>query len=181
MFYYNYQNKIKRLNKQLSSKKKDSKNRQKAKNNLSKAHRDLTFKRENHHWQLAHDLCREYDFIALEDLNIKGMMKLWGKKVSDLSFSSFVLKLEYVSRKYGNVIHKIDRWYASSKTCTCGVVNKELKLSDRVWTCKACGVTHNRDELASQNILRQGIVEYKSKCKTDLSATYDDGKESYSL
>ena len=109
------------------------------------------------------------------------MKKLWGKKVSDLSFSSFVLKLEYVSSKYGTVTHKIDRWFASSKTCTCGVVNKELKLSDREWVCSSCGEIHSRDLLASQNILRQGIVEYKSKCKTDLSATYDDGKESHSL
>lgn len=182
LFYYNYQNKIKRLNKQLSSKKKGSKNRQKAKNNLSKVHRDLTFKRENHHWQLAHDLCRKYDFIATEDLNIEAMKRLWGKKVSDLSFSSFVLKLEYVSSKHGTVIHKIDRWYASSKTCgDCGTKNTKLKLSDREWVCESCGSVHNRDENASQNILRQGIVEYNSKCKTDLSATYDDGKESHTL
>ena len=77
--------------------------------------------------RMAEDLT-EY----LEDLNIKGMMKLWGKKVSDLSFSSFVLKLEYVSIKYGTVIHKIDRWYASSNTCgDCGTKNTKLKLSDR--------------------------------------------------
>ena len=110
------------------------------------------------------------------------MRKLWGKKVSDLSFSSFVLKLEYVSNKYGTIIHKIDRWYASSKTCgDCGTKNTKLKLSDREWVCESCGSVHNRDNNASQNILRQGIVEYKSKCKADLSAIYDDGKESHSL
>ena len=182
LFYYNYQNKIKRLSKQLSKKKEGSKNRQKAKNNLSKVYRDLTFKREDHHWKLAHELCKKYDFIAIEDLNIESMKKLWGTKVSDLSFSSFVDKLEHISKKYGTVIHKIDRGYPSSKTCgACGTKNTKLKLSDREWVCESCGSVHNRDENASQNILRQGIVEYKSKCKTDLSATYDDGKESHTL
>ena len=182
LFYYNYQNKIKRLSKQLSKKKEGSKNRQKAKNNLSKVYRDLTFKREDHHWKLAHELCKKYDFIAIEDLNIESMKKLWGTKVSDLSFSSFVDKLEHISKKYGTVIHKIDRGYPSSKTCgACGTKNTKLKLSDREWVCESCGSVHNRDENASQNILRQGIVEYKSKCKTDSSATYDDGKESHTL
>ena len=157
LFYYNHQNKIKRLNKQLSSKNKGSKNRQKAKNNLSKIHRDLTFKRENHHWQLAHDLCRKYDFIAIEDLNVEGMKKLWGKKVSDLSFSSFVLKLEYVSIKYNTIIQKIDRWYASSKTCGyCGTKNTKLKLSDREWVCESCGYVHDRDFNAACRIEEEG-------------------------
>ncbi len=157
LFYYNHQNKIKRLNKQLSRKNKGSKNRQKAKNNLAKVHRDLTFKREHHHWQLAHDLCRKYDFIAIEDLNIEGMKKLWGKKVSDLSFSSFVLKLEYVSIKYNTIIQKIDRWYASSKTCgDCGTKNTKLKLSDREWVCESCGSVHDRDFNAACRIEEEG-------------------------
>jgi len=182
LFYYEMQDKIAKLNKNLSKKKKGSKNRQKAKKDLARAYRKLKNKREDHHWKLAHELCRKYDFIAIEDLNMDGMKKMWGKKVSDLSFSSFVLKLEYVSSKYGTVIHKIDRWYASSKTCgDCGTKNTKLKLSEREWVCEGCGSVHNRDENASNNILRQGIVEYKSKCKTDLSATYDNGKESHSL
>ena len=102
----------------------------------------------------------------MEDLNIEGMKKIWGRKVSDLSFSSFVLKLEQVANKYDTVIQKVDRWFASSKTCTCGVVNKELKLSDREWVCSSCGEIHSRDLLASNNILTEGIRLYRTKCET---------------
>lgn len=167
LFYYEMQDKIAKLNKNLSKKKKGSKNRQKAKKDLARAYRKLKNKREDHHWKLAHELCRKYDFIAIEDLNIDGMKKMWGKKVSDLSFSSFVLKLEHISKKYETNVHKVDKWFASSKTCfDCGVKNNKLKLSDREWVCQSCGAIHDRDKNASNNILRQGIVEYRSGSKT---------------
>ena len=97
------------------------------------------------------------------------MKKIWGRKISDLSFSSFILKLEQVASKYNTVVQKVDRWYASSKTRTCGVVNKELKLSDREWVCSSCGEIHSRDLLASNNILSEGIRLYRTKCKTSFS------------
>lgn len=167
LFYYEMQDEIAKANRNLSKKKRGSKNRRKAKNNLARLHRRLKNKREDHHWKLAHELCRKYDFISIEDLNIDGMKKKWGKKVSDLSFSSFVLKLEHISSKYDTKVQKIDRWFASSKTCNeCGEKNQKLQLSDREWVCQSCGTLHDRDFNASKNILRQGIVEYKSKSKT---------------
>lgn len=87
--------------------------------------------------------------------------------VSNLSFASFVLKMEHVSKKYGTKVQKVDRWFASSKTCfDCGKKNDKLKLSDREWVCQSCGTVHDRDKNASKNILRQGIVEYRSGSKT---------------
>ena len=74
--------------------------------------------------------------------------------------------VEDVTRKYGVTVHKIDRFFPSSKTCTCGYVNKELTLRDRHWTCPECGTRHHRDELAASNILRQGIAELESGRKT---------------
>src|SRR5690606_12615419 len=159
---------IKSLNKQLSKKKKGSKNRLKALKNLQRAHINISNKRNDFEWKLAHQLCKNHSFIAIEDLNIEAMKRLWGRKVSDLSFSSFVLKLEQVANKYNTVVQKVDRWFASSKTCTCGVVNRELKLSDREWACTSCGEVHQRDVLAANNILRQGIVEYRTKYKTSV-------------
>lgn len=168
-FYKQFSKQIASSNRNLSKKKKGSKNRKKARKSLAKLHRKMASKRTNHHWELAHELCRNYDFIFLETLNIEGMKKLWGKKISDLSLSSFIQILKHVASKYGVVIHNIDKWYPSSKTCSsCNAVNKDLKLSDREWTCKSCGEVHNRDKNASKNILRQGIVEYNSKCKTNL-------------
>lgn len=95
------------------------------------------------------------------------MTKMWGKKVSDLGFSDFITKLNHISSKYDTKVQKIDRWFASSKTCNvCEEKNDKLQLSDSEWVCQSCGVLHNRDFNASKNILRQGIVEYKSKSKT---------------
>ena len=59
-----------------------------------------------------------------------------------------------IDKKVPFVVQKVDRWFASSKTCTCGVVNKELKLSNREWVCPSCGEIHSRDLLAANNIQR---------------------------
>ena len=88
------------------------------------------------------------------------------RKLKDQSHAEFVEKLQYIATKYDVVVHKIDRYYPSSKTCTCGYVNNDLRLSDRKWVCPNCGETHDRDLLAANNILRRGIVELESKSKT---------------
>ena len=72
--------------------------------------------------------------------------------ISDASWSTFVTMLEYKADWYGKNILRIGRFAPSSKTCSCGVINKDLKLSDRVWTCKSCGTTHDRDILAACKI-----------------------------
>lgn len=159
--------KIKKANKQLSSKKKGSNNRKKALKNLQRLHINISNKRNDFEWKLAHHLCKNNSFIAIEDLDIASMKKIWGGKVSDLSFSSFVDKLEQIALKYNTIVQKVGRYYASSKTCSCGVVNKELKLSDREWACQSCGQVHDRDVLASNNILTEGIRLYRTKSKTN--------------
>lgn len=91
------------------------------------------------------------------------MRRIWGKKISDLCHSSFIDKLMYVSLKYGVIVHKIDKWYPSSKTCECGYINKLLSLKDRKWICPECESINDRDVLAARNILRKGISELESK------------------
>ena len=88
--------------------------------------------------------------------------------MNDLCFSDFVLKLEQVASKYGVVVHKIDRFYPSSQTCSeCGILFKGTKnLTLRKWTCPQCGAKHDRDLNASKNILRKGISELESGSKT---------------
>ena len=123
--------------------------------------------RDDWQWKLCHELCRKYDIICIEDLSIEGMKRLWGRKVSDLAFSEFVKKLEQVAFKYGCEIRKVDRYYASSKTCRhCGYVNKELSLRDRQWVCPECGAFLDRDLNAAMNIVRQGIASSGSPRKT---------------
>ena len=115
---------------------------------------------------MAHELCKRYDLICLEDLNLEGMTRRWGRKMSDLAHGDFVVKLEHVAKKYGVQVHKIDRFFPSSRLCTCGYKNDKLSLVDRIWTCPSCGAVHPRDLFAAENILRQGIAELGSGSKS---------------
>lgn len=169
-FFKNNIKNIKVANRKLSKKTKRSNNREKALRNLQKIHDDISNRRKDFHWKLAHQLCKKYSFIAIEDLNIEGMKKLWGRKISDLGFSSFISILEQVALKYDTVIQKIDRYYPSSKLCGCGVKNINLSLKDRFWICTSCGTENQRDLLAAKNILSEGIRLYRTKHKTSLEA-----------
>lgn len=157
---------VQRASRKLSKTASNSHHRQARRKELNRVYERIVNKRTEFQWQLAHHLCRRYDRIFIEDLQLTGMSALWGRKMSDLAHGAFVSKLEYVATKYGVTVHKIDRFYPSSKTCTCGYVNKQLQLKDRQWTCPECGAVHNRDLLAAQNILRQGIAELESTSKT---------------
>lgn len=159
---------LRRHSRNLSKCKKGSNNRERKRKELDRLHNDITNKRSDFQWKLAHFLCRKYDTICIEDLNLADMNlgRKANRKLKDQAHAEFITKLEYVATKYGVVVHKIDRYYPSSKTCTCGYVNKDLKLTDRQWTCPHCGATHDRDLLAANNILRRGIYELESDSKT---------------
>ena len=157
LFFKRSVNTIKRANRAHSRKRKGSNNRERARLDLARTHRKIERQREDFHWKLAHQLTDEYDEIRLEDLNIKGMKALWGRKVSDLGFADFVKKLVYIAKKKGVKITFIDKWYPSSKTCSvCGAVNEALNLRDRTWQCSDCGIAHDRDRNAAINIYRVG-------------------------
>lgn len=162
LFFKKFQNKIKKCNKRISKSKIGSNNRKRRRFELQQTYRKISNLRDDFQWKLAHKLCKQYDYIFLETLSIEAMKRLWGKKISDLSHSMFVEKLEYVATKYDVTVHHIDKWYPSSKTCTCGYVNKSLSLKDRTWACPECGVINDRDLLAAKNILRKGISELES-------------------
>jgi len=148
---------VKKANSQLSRKKRGSKNRRKAHKHLNRVHKRVANQRSNFHWQLANKLSDEYDYLFFEDLNIKGMQRLWGRKITDLGFYSFMLKLKYLAAKKGKIVHNIDRFEPSSKTCSvCGYLYKDLTLKEREWLCPECETLHDRDLNASYNILRVG-------------------------
>jgi putative transposase len=103
-------------------------------------------------------LVQQYAVICIEDLNLDGMKHLWGRKVSDLAYGEFVQILEWVARKNGSVVVKVDRWLPSSKAChICGTVNTNLTLTDRRWICEGCGGTLHRDTNAAINIREAGL------------------------
>ena len=154
--------------KKISKCKKYSNNKERNRKELDRLWNDICNKRDDFQWKLAHELCRKYDYIFIEDLNLADMKlgRKANRKLKDQAHGEFVAKLQYVATKYGVVVHTIERYYPSSKTCTCGYINKDLKLTDRVWTCPHCGTVHNRDLLAANNILRRGIYELESDGKT---------------
>jgi putative transposase len=157
---------LRRRSRNLSKCKKGSNNRKRKKMELERLYRDIVNKRSDFQWKLAHELCKRYDLICLEDLNLEGMKRNWGRKMSDLAHGDFVVKLEHVAKKYGVQVHKIDRFFPSSRLCTCGYKNDRLSLGDRIWTCPSCGAVHPRDLFAAENILRQGIAELGSGSKS---------------
>jgi putative transposase len=150
-------NEIKKAARQLSSKKQGSANRERARLNLARRHEDVANRRSDWFWKLAINLTERFDVLCFETLNLKGMQKLWGRKVNDLAFRNFLQILEWVAKKKGKQVVYIDRWYPSSKTCNCcGHVLKSLELSVRVWRCPSCNSVNDRDENAALNICAVG-------------------------
>ena len=148
-------NQLRKLNKSLSRKVKGSGNWWRALRELTRLYRKVANQRKDWHWQLATDLCRRFDCIATETLNLEGMKRLWGRKVSDLAFYQFVEILKFKCFKHTREFFQVGQWTATTKPCSdCGYHNEKLSLSDRQWTCPECGSHHDRDINAAINILR---------------------------
>ena len=146
---------LRHLNKSVSRKIKGSNNWWRAVRDLARLYSKVANQRRDWHWKLATDLCRRFDCIATETLNLEGMKRLWGRKVSDLAFYQFVEILKYKSLKHSRGFFQVSQWTATSKPCSaCGHHNEHLTLSDRQWTCPECGSDHDRDVNAAINILR---------------------------
>ena len=150
-------NAIRKANKNFSSKKKGSNHRKQAKINLARAHKKIGNQRKDFHFKLAKKLTDSFDVIIHEDLHIKAMQQLWGRKISDLGFSDFVKILSYEASQNNKITHAVDRFFPSSKKCNCCCfINDDLQLKDRFWTCLKCETLHDRDENAAINIHSEG-------------------------
>jgi putative transposase len=148
-----------KLNRELSRKVEGSHRYKRARRALAKHSADVANKRQEHHFKLAHDLCDEYD--------LNGMKALWGRKVSDLGFSSFMNILEWVALKRGKSVRKIDRWERTTGKCShCGHL-QYLELRERVFHCENCNLILGRDHNAAINIKTIGTsMGYQSGSKT---------------
>lgn len=156
--------KIAKCNRELARKKKGSNNRKQAKRRLAKAHSKSSDQRRDWMFKTSHELCNKADQLFFEDLNIDGMKRLWGRKVSDLAFSEFVSILKHVANKRGKRVVQIGRFVPSSKTCSnCGQIKQTLELSERVFDCDGCGHQMDRDQNAAINIKQVGA----STCELD--------------
>lgn len=154
----------------------------KTKKRLSLQYESIANKRNDFLHKLSTKLIRENQTICLEDLNIKGMSKRCkhrqdeqgnylhnrqaaksglNRSIVDAGWGTFVDMLKYKAEWQGKNIIQIGRFDPSSKTCSCcGKINRELKLSDREWTCTGCNKAHDRDVNAAINIKSFAIEKH---------------------
>lgn len=150
--------KLKRLHRQLSRRVKGSTGREKARILLARQHEKVANQRGDFLQKLSTKIVGRYGLIGMEDLNVRGMVKnrRLAKAIAATGWGEFRRMLEYKGDWYGSYVHKVDRFFPSSKTCNCcGHVLDELPLSDREWQCPICGTTHDRDINAAINILNE--------------------------
>lgn len=138
-----------------------TKNIVKAELALLKLNHKLTNIRKNYIHQVTDEIIkRKPSFIVLEDLNVKGMMKNrhLAKAVQQQNFAEFATILEYKAKQNNIKIIYADRFFPSSKTCSCcGAIKHDLKLKDRIFKCNSCGLVIDRDYNASLNLYLYGI------------------------
>ncbi len=152
---YNSSQKLSVLQRRLSRKLKGSSNRNKARKVVAKQHLKTSNQRKDFLHKLTSKLIRENQAIAIETLNIKGMLKnhCLAKSISDVSWSEFFRQLEYKAEWYGKTVLKIGRFEPSTKICSvCGYYNHKMTLSVREWECPDCKAVHDRDINAALNI-----------------------------
>lgn len=174
--YRRIEKRFRRAQRRLSRKTKGSANRDKQKRVVARLHEKAAAVRANFLHQFTNQLTRDHQAIAVEDLNVRGMMarakpkedpehsgvflpngaarkRGLSRSLADVSQGEFFRQLEYKSAWRGVALMKISRWAPSSKCCSnCGQINDQLQLKDRRWVCSHCSTTHYRDIHAAINI-----------------------------
>lgn len=150
--------KLERVNANLD----ECKNYQKQKHKVAKLYEHIANCAKDFNHKLSIELVRNYDFIAMENLNVEGMKQnhKLAYSIADVRWSQLLNFIQYKCLWYGKEFRQVDRFYASSKICSCcGTVHKDIvnSLSVREWTCPDCGTHHDRDVNAARNILIKAL------------------------
>jgi putative transposase len=151
---------IKGLSKGLSRKVAGSQNWWKNTKKLARSHYRVACQRQDALHKMTAHVTRTHALIGLEDLNTKGMLAnhCLAQAVSDASFFEVKRQLLYKAEQYGGSVQLVDRWYASSKTCSsCDWMNEDLTLAERVFICQDCGLVIDRDLNAAINIRKEAL------------------------
>ena len=163
--------KLKKLQRNLSRKQKDSNNREKARVKLAQFEKHISDSRRDYIEKETLRLVQTYDVIGIEDLNLQGMMKFShnAKNYVDTSWYTFTQKLIWKSQFNNCIVVKADRFYPSSKTCnSCGYINHNLTLKDRKWVCPNCGSEIIRDQNAGKNLRDNAVNLLVDEIKSTL-------------
>ena len=153
---------LKVLQQRVSRKVKGSKNREKAIQRLARCHEKIANQRNDFLHKISFRVVSENQAIAVESLNVGGMMKNHhlAQGIGDVSWSTFFTMLEYKCQRYGKTLLKIGRFDPSSKICNkCGYLKRDLALSEREWICPDCDTHHDRDINAAINIKKFALQE----------------------
>ncbi len=147
--------KVRHLHRCLSRTIKGSKRRDYARLRLANAYRKVRDARSDFTHKMTTAWVKAYRWIGIEDLNVRGMManhKL-AKHIGDANFGEIRRQLGYKGKMAGSNLVIVDRWFPSSRLCSvCGWKNEGLTLADRSWECPKCGVLHDRDRNAAENL-----------------------------
>ena len=158
-FYRQAEAKLKREQRKLSKRTKGGKNRDKQRRKVAKLHEKVANQRKDFLHQLSRQIANVYNVVAIEDLNMRGLVQSLNlaKSTNDNGFGMLKTFLAYKLKEQGKYLVIIDKWYPSSKLCRfCKYENKELTLADRNWTCPNCGAELDRDVNAAINIKNEG-------------------------
>lgn len=159
-----------RLSRSLSRKQSGSANRAKAKAKLARLHQRIANIRTDALHKLTTKLATEFSTIAIEDLNVSGMLRnrCLARSIADASFAEFRRMLTYKALMTGAEVVVVDRFFPSSKTChSCGTIHP-MKLSDRVMICE-CGNVMDRDLNAAMNLKNKAVSLTVSACGEESS------------
>ena len=156
-----YAAKLAKYQRRLAKKKLGSKNRLKAKVKVARIHAKISDCRLDSLHKLSHRLVNENQVICAENLAVKNLIKnpKLAKPIADASWGEFTRQLAYKADWAGRTYVEIDRFFPSSKRCSCcGFVKDKLLLDVRSWECPECGTPHDRDVNAARNILAAGLA-----------------------
>ena len=153
------QAKIKKLQRKLSRCKKGSKNRLELQLKLQRAHQHISNRRVDYFHKLSRTLIDSYDMITIEDLDVKGIQQKFGRAIQDNGFGMFRQMLTYKAELYGSTLVVANRYFPSSQMCSaCGGLTRH-PLSERIFTCKFCNYTIDRDLNAAINLDSLGLEQ----------------------
>jgi putative transposase len=158
---------LRRANKAMARKRRGSRNARKAKTRLSRLHRRVAAIRRDALHKLTTRITKTFAIIGIEDLNVKGMVRnrRLARAVSDVGMHEFRRQITYKARLYGARIVVADRWYPSSKTCSCcGVIKPTLDLAERTFRCEDCGFEAGRDINAALNLAGMAASSAVTAC-----------------
>jgi len=163
---------LRRLQKGVSRKRKGSRNRRKAKHRLARQHYRVSCVRRDATHKATTAIAKRCAVVGIESLNVSGMMKnhCLAGALSDAGMSEFLRCLKYKVAWHGGEVVEADRWFPSSKMCSvCGEVRHNLTLRDRVFHCVSCGHIQDRDENAACNLRNMAVSSAVSACGEESS------------